>query len=621
MDSFDVWAVSAELQVLVGGYINKVYQEGNDVVLRIRKEDQHDLFIKDGKWIFVTRHRDKGGSHPPTYAMTLRKHLGNKRLVSLEQHEFDRIIVMAFSNGYRLIVELFSEGNIILIRDDNTIILPLHFQSWSHRELRPGRQYAFPPPRNNLFTMSYETFSDILQSSDTDVVRTMVMAVNIPGAYSEYLLDQAGIDRHARAAALNPEECRTIYEHLDALLHRFRTADFTPVLLKQDDTYLDVLPFPLVEHLTATVETIDRLNDAIDSYVFSKSPSLAEDAFLVERARLQRQLQQQHQAIQRFQGGMAEKHRAGDAVYANYKQCEKILLQLNEREPGDVPSVRNYTYPIAQIDLSYQGEDITVSLDVRKNVAQNANMCYEAEKKMREKIAGATEALERTQHTLQHPKHPPQSEPKPCHPTKTFWFESFRWCLSSAGNLIVCGRNASQNEKVVKKYLQPRDRYVHADIHGAPSCVVKAGSAVEDAIPITESTLTEACQMGLVYSRAWGQFANGTAYWVNPEQVSKTPQAGESLPTGAFVIRGKRHFYQCQLRLAVGLVSVMGYRKVMGGAPDAVIAHADRWIVMEAGQDDPNHVAAQLADTFNVDIELVQRVMPPGLVRIQEEHL
>lgn len=37
------------------------------------------------------------------------------------------------------------------------------------------------------------------------------------------------------------------------------------------------------------------------------------------------------------------------------------------------------------------------------------------------------------------------------------------------------------------------------------------------------------------------------AWWVHPSQVSKTPQAGEYLTTGSFVIRGKKNFVPLQV--------------------------------------------------------------------------
>ena len=40
-------------------------------------------------------------------------------------------------------------------------------------------------------------------------------------------------------------------------------------------------------------------------------------------------------------------------------------------------------------------------------------------------------------------------------------------------HLMVGGRDAKGNDSIVKKHLKADDRYVHADLHGAPSCAMK----------------------------------------------------------------------------------------------------------------------------------------------------
>src|SRR2546430_14060827 len=59
--------------------------------------------------------------------------------------------------------------------------------------------------------------------------------------------------------------------------------------------------------------------------------------------------------------------------------------------------------------------------------------------------------------------------------TKSMWFEAYRWTISSEGHLILGGRDARTNDQLVKKHLKGRDRYAHADVHGAPSTVIKDG--------------------------------------------------------------------------------------------------------------------------------------------------
>ncbi|XP_047013492.1 ribosome quality control complex subunit NEMF isoform X4 [Ictalurus punctatus] len=121
---------------------------------------------------------------------------------------------------------------------------------------------------------------------------------------------------------------------------------------------------------------------------------------------------------------------------------------------------------------------------------------------------------------------------------KVFWFEKFLWFISSENYLIIAGRDQQQNEMIVKRYLRPGDIYIHADLHGATSCVIKNPSG--ELVP--PRTLTEAGTMSVCYSAAWDAKVITSAWWVHHNQVSKTAPTGEYLTTGSFMIRGKKNF-------------------------------------------------------------------------------
>lgn len=75
------------------------------------------------------------------------------------------------------------------------------------------------------------------------------------------------------------------------------------------------------------------------------------------------------------------------------------------------------------------------------------------------------------------------------------------------------------------------------------------------------------------------------AYWVHAEQVSKTAETGEYLPTGSFMIRGKKNFIQpSKLELGFTMMYVMedsclgnhiNERKVKGGLDEDESAQKD----------------------------------------------
>ena len=54
-------------------------------------------------------------------------------------------------------------------------------------------------------------------------------------------------------------------------------------------------------------------------------------------------------------------------------------------------------------------------------------------------------------------------------------------------------------------------------------------------------------------SSGWKSKSPDKVYYVNPEQVSKTPESGEYIQKGSFIIRGKKNFLEGDLSLAIGL--------------------------------------------------------------------
>jgi hypothetical protein len=119
-----------------------------------------------------------------------------------------------------------------------------------------------------------------------------------------------------------------------------------------------------------------------------------------------------------------------------------------------------------------------------------------------------------------------------------FWFEKFWWFISTENYLIIAGRDLHQNELLVKRYLKKGDIYAHADLSGAASVLIKNPSGN----PVPPSTLEQAGAFAVCLSQAWDAKVVSSAWWVYHDQVSKSAPTGEYLPTGSFMIRGKKHF-------------------------------------------------------------------------------
>ncbi|XP_047467806.1 ribosome quality control complex subunit NEMF-like [Mugil cephalus] len=189
-----------------------------------------------------------------------------------------------------------------------------------------------------------------------------------------------------------------------------------------------------------------------------------------------------------------------------------------------------------------KNKPMLVDVDLGLSAYANAKKYYDfkrsAEKKEQKTIEAADKAMKSAEKKTQQTLKEVQTVTTIQKARKVYWFEKFLWFISSENYLVIAGRDQQQNEMIVKRYLRAGDIYVHADLHGATSCVIKNPSGA----PIPPRTLTEAGTMAVCYSAAWDAKIITSAWWVHHHQVSKTAPTGEYLTTGSFMIRGKKNF-------------------------------------------------------------------------------
>ncbi|RAL38599.1 hypothetical protein DM860_002577 [Cuscuta australis] len=210
------------------------------------------------------------------------------------------------------------------------------------------------------------------------------------------------------------------------------------------------------------------------------------------------------------------------------RNCMNLLLSNNLDEMDDSEK----TQPVDKVEV-----------DLSLSAHANARRWYEMKKKQENKqektvtsYAKAFKAAERkTRKQLSQEK----TVAAISHIRKVHWFEKFNWFVSSENYLVISGRDAHQNEMIVKRYMSKGDLYVHADLHGASSTVIKNH---KPDFPIPPLTLNQTGCFTVCHSQAWDSKMVTSAWWVYPHQVSKTAPTGEYLTVGSFMIRGKKNF-------------------------------------------------------------------------------
>ena len=630
MSSFDVRSIATELSALEGAHMDKIFQWGAGNVLfriNVQGEGKKDLFFKDKKWLYSPAQKPETPIQPTSFATYLRKYIDNARIGKVRQIGFDRVIEMELLKAdaeYKLIFEIFGGGNVLLVKD-GVIDTCLIQKTMRDRKVRPKEEYIWPQPRFNPVESTEKDFIAAFKESEADCVRTLATAVNLGGQYAEEVCKRTGVDKTLPAPEVPDDMLSKMYSEVKDIVRHVIDVPETTAYIK-DGQIEDFAPIQMISHDDLEARSYDSMSSVIDAFVKQIAEKEEEDYVDPEVLKLNRRIAKQEETVDEYRMRCDELKKKAEALYSDYQKVSQLLEVLNEQSKKltweklqegamKIPYVRSIDPSKNLVTGEFGGEIVT--LDYTKGIDANASDIYQDSKEIGEKGKHAEEALNQSRAELAKIEKGLEKQrianAGKAQPTKQFWFERFKWFFTSEGKLVVAGRDTHTNDGVVKKHLKEKDLYAHTDIHGAPSTILKDGASA------TPEELRELCQFATAQSKGWvAAVSEGSAYWVYPDQVSKTPNPGEFVPRGAFIIRGKRNYeYHLPMELAVGEIYFQGARKVMC-APEQSFKDCERMLIIRPTKG-KNRISGEIAKRFNVPEEEISRILPPGEIEIVRE--
>lgn len=653
MSNVDIYTITDELNdILENARVDKSFQPMNDTVVirfHVPGTGRVDLVMQCGVRMHTSQYPLENPTQPPTFPMLLRKRIKGANVVSVKQHAFDRVVEIKVKKDqhYTIIVELFDKGNIILLDEEDNIILPLKRKQWSNRDISSKKKYVFPEERGiNPVEVTFEELKEMFQNSDSDVVRTLARN-GLGSLYAEEIILRAeNIDKNQAANTLTDEEIEKLYSGIESIFTDLKNDNFKPQIVKCDKKE-DVVPLNLNQYKDCEKQYFKSFNEACDEFYSKKINSsikdVKESAWNKKVGKYEKRLKLQEETVADFENTIETCQHKGEVIYSNYGAVENIINVVNSARSNDysfkeiaktLKKAKKEGMAEAQIydgmdklgNLTLDIEDTKINIDPKLKVPENAQIYYEKAKKAKRKIKGALIAIENTKKQLEKMRAKKDIEmEKILYPKKRVkkdlkWYEKLRWFLSSDGTLVVGGRDANTNESVVKKYLDNNDIYLHADIHGASSIVVKL-----EGKEINDNLLQESASFAASFSSAWSKgFSTQDVYWVHPDQVSKTPEPGEFVAKGSFIIRGNRNYVRgAKVQIAIGIVDYEG-KRIMAGPVEALEAHCENFVVLKPGYTKKEAIAKKILHKINEDqllnIDDIVRVLPAGKCDIDEEY-
>jgi predicted ribosome quality control (RQC) complex YloA/Tae2 family protein len=649
--SFDVALLISELNPrILGAHIDNIYQVNpKTLLLKLHKPRQPRIFllIEAGKRFNTTSYRHKKPTRPPAFCMALRKHLRNGVIERIWQHEFERIVTMQVTTGegeFQLIFELFSNGNIILVDSENKILQALTYRRMRDRNILRGETFQHAPPiGRNPLNLTRENLKEIRGLGQLDIVRGLTKFLSIGGQYAEEILLRAEIDKTTQCKKLMAEEIDQMFDKLQELLSAIQTGNAEPcAVVNENGELIDATPIPLKKYEAFRCEAYDTLNRALDEcYTRRKVKERTIEASKEAEqhvAKQRRVLQRQQRALKKSRGDIERNRKIGDLIYTHLNELQFLIRKImsakkegkswkritsdieKEREAERVPAIYFDSLQPEGLILNATVEDRTFPLNLRHSIQENAAHYYTRAKKAEKKRRGLRKAIQETETKIKELKQREteevKEERKPPKRRARAWYEKFRWFHSSDDLLVIGGRDATTNEIIVKRHIEPHDIVFHSEIHGAPFVLVKTGGKEPP-----ERTMSEAAQFAASYSRAWREMMSSVnVYWVLPEQVSKTPPTGQYLKKGAFMISGsKNYFRNVPLQVAIGIKTEEGHLTVIGGPPDAITKQAEASTKLVPGRQKSSMLAKRIKHVLakKSPEELRKRILDIPLERIQ----
>ena len=649
MSNVDVYTVCHELRdLLKGARVDKAYQPTKDTVLirfHVSGKGRVDIVFQAGRRMHTTQYPLPNPKIPPNFPMLLRKYIKGATVEDIRQHHFDRIVELqvAKEQKFTLVVELFAKGNIILLNEEGTIILPLKRKLWSDRKISSKEEYKYPPKRGiNPLEVTKEELGDLFRNSDSDIIRTLARS-GLGGIYSEEILIRSNVQKDLPAAEISDSDLDSVYKAIYELFEPLRTSNFHPQIVS--DGKEDVLPLDLKFYENYKKEIFETYNEAADEFFSSRVKEDIKNEYEgiwgAEVKKFEKRLRIQEETLSKFHKTIKDSKKRGDLLYANYGKVQSILDIIKDarakyswNEIGSkLKTARKQGLAGADIiesldklgNLTLKIDDEVINIDAKVEIPENAEVYYEKAKKAKRKITGVHIAIEKTKKEIEKAKNKKEIEmervtlPQKRVKKELKWYEKLRWFLSSDGFLVIGGKDANSNEILVKKYMDNNDIYFHSDIHGAPSVVIKS-----EGKEIPETTLNETASFAASFSSAWTKgFGSQDVYWVHPDQVSKTPQSGEFVKKGAFIIRGTRNYIRAAtLLIAVGVVDYEGER-LMAGPLDAVKKYTDNYVIIKPGYTKKEALSREIRHKLDqehiVTMDDLVRVLPSGKADIVDE--
>jgi predicted ribosome quality control (RQC) complex YloA/Tae2 family protein len=354
--SLDLYYLLKEMKQIENSKIDKVFQKDTKVVFQIHSASLGKKYVSVllPGFIWMTEKKEDF-PEAENFAMSLRKHITNARIISISQLGFERIIEIGVdSKGeeYKIYIELFRPGNIILCNSEGKIVMAKEYKGFGSRMIRPNIKYDYPKKEYDIAELKEKDLINLLEKSDKgSVVITLAVNLGLGGQYSEELCTRAGIDK--KKTKISKEDAQKLYHEITKIKD-----DFSPSAYYENDVLADITPIGISIYKDKRHEKLASFNEGLgkylDDFTVNSEKTRRLSKFENEKKKLLSIIKSQDIQIKGLEKSAEDAHEKGEAIYSSYTELNKIIEDLAKARK---------TYSLKDIKEKLKGHKIIKDLN------------------------------------------------------------------------------------------------------------------------------------------------------------------------------------------------------------------------------------------------------------------
>lgn len=614
LNTHDIYVLTNELGFLQGLRVSNIYDiDSKTICIKFNNTDGNKIYlaIESGTKFYLLNNFSALRDTPTSFCSKLRKHLNNKRLESIKQINLDRVIELGFGSDeyiHYLICEFYASGNIILTSVDYKILTLIHSHTYQTStedtnkfkvcKVCVGSIYSYDLSTTILdfdsINLKLMFDENLVKIDDKKKIKLKQFIPKLPLIkfslnVIEHALTKVQIDTKQKISSetkfedIFQNQCQII-QFMEEIkkLFKFEENIFSGYETK---THTDIYPYPYA-HLNINELIVGKnFTQTTSDFFQALKPIETKDLRIKKETQIKLSKQEKmiwniEQQIKSMEQNVDQIKNQINILTTHNDYIKYVFDLLSVPSQSNTPFNNEYFKIIELIEykkiVKFELEGILIELNYMESIFVGIENLYKKIKKIQSKLINACDLLEKQKKILTKSCYKTNEikeinenkETKETNnkytvfdnkytvpgQTKPNWFEQFNWFYTSDGLLFICGKTAEQNEQIVKRYMDDWDIYIHSETFGSGSGVIKNPLKlnIEETSP---SSLIECGNFLIAHTKAWEIGTPNSAYWVKPSQVSKTPETGEYIGKGSFIIRGQKNFIRVdRMELGFGIV-------------------------------------------------------------------